>query len=122
MIFRRFTTALGCLALLALAGWMFRPDPPPDDGRIHVRYWEKWTGFEEKAMRKVVNSFNTRQSRIKVDMLSVSQVDQKMLLATAGGNPPDVAGLWDFNVVVYADYNALLPLGMATERRSNGAT
>jgi ABC-type glycerol-3-phosphate transport system substrate-binding protein len=110
---RRLLTALGCFGLVALAAWVFRPDPPPNDGRVHIRYWEKWTGFEEKAMRKVVDTFNARQSRIKVEMLSVSQVDQKMLLATAGGNPPDVAGLWDYNVVVYADDNALLPLGMA---------
>ncbi len=61
-------------------------------------------------MRKVVDTFNARQDRIYVDMLAVSQVDQKMLLATAGGNPPDVAGVWDSNVVVYADYNAIQPL------------
>src|SRR5437868_3720966 len=61
-------------------------------------------------MRKVVDTYNARQNRIRVDMLSVSQVDQKMLLATAGGNPPDVAGLWDYNVIVYADNNAIRPL------------
>jgi multiple sugar transport system substrate-binding protein len=110
---RRIGLGLGCLSLLALAAWAFRPDQEPNDGRVHIRYWEKWTGFEEKAMRRVVDAFNASQGRIYVEMLSVSQVDQKMLLATAGGDPPDVAGLWDFNVVVYADYNALAPLGSA---------
>jgi len=100
---------LGLLVLAACA-WVFRPEGAPADGRVHVRYWEKWTGFEEEAMRKVVDTFNRRQNRIFVDLLAVSQVDQKMLLATAGGNPPDVAGVWDSNVVVYADYNAIQPL------------
>lgn len=106
------TAASALLAVLAVLGcWLvFRPDPPRTDGRVHVRYWEKWTGFEEEAMRRVVDTFNRRQDRIFVDMLAVSQVDQKMLLSTAGGTPPDVAGIWDFNVVVYADYNAIQPL------------
>jgi ABC-type glycerol-3-phosphate transport system substrate-binding protein len=100
------------LAGAAVVGFwlLFRPDPAPADGKIHVRYWEKWSGFEEDAMRKVVDTFNQRQSRIHVDMLSVSQANQKVLLATAGGNPPDVAGLWDYDVVAFADYNALTPL------------
>jgi ABC-type glycerol-3-phosphate transport system substrate-binding protein len=37
-------------------------------------------------------------------------VDQKMLLATAGKNPPDVAGLWTFNLNVFADNGSIIPL------------
>jgi ABC-type glycerol-3-phosphate transport system substrate-binding protein len=107
---RRLAPAV--LALLLLFGfwWLFRPQAAPADGRVHIRYWEKWTGFEEDAMRKVVDAFNARQSRVKVEYLAVSQVNQKMLLATAGGNPPDVAGVWDYDVVTFADYHALRPL------------
>jgi len=106
---RILTCVLG--ALVVLGFWaLFRPDPAPADNKIHVRYWEKWSGFEEEAMRKVVDAFNRKQDRIHVDMLSVSQVNHKMLLATAGGNPPDVAGVWDYDVVVFADYNAIRPL------------
>jgi multiple sugar transport system substrate-binding protein len=107
---RRAASLLGVM-LAVLTFWLlFRPAPAPADGRLHIKYWEKWTGFEGEAMRAVVNAFNRKQSRIFVDMLSVSQVDQKMLLATAGGNPPDVAGLWDYNVIVYADNSAIRPL------------
>lgn len=77
---------------------------------ITITYWEKWTGFEGEAMRAVVDRFNRIQDRIRVELLTVSRVDQKMLLATAGGIPPDVAGLWSYNVNVYADLNAILPL------------
>ncbi len=96
--------AAGLLAGCARSGAATR------DGRLHITYWEKWTGFEADAMRAVVNAFNARQNRIFVDFLSVSQVDQKLLLATAGGNPPDVAGLWSFNTHVLADMNAIQPM------------
>src|SRR4051812_39363698 len=86
---------------LALFLWVYWPRPAPADGRLHIRYWEKWTGFEEDAMRSVVEAFNRKQSRIQVEYLAVSEVNRKMLLATAGGNPPDVAGIWDFDVVTF---------------------
>jgi len=101
----RTVLILLCVALL-LPGCAPGPAAPAD-GRVHVTYWEKWTGFEGDAMRRVVEAFNASQSRIQVDLLTVSQVDQKLLLATAGGNPPDVAGLWSTNTHVYADMNAI---------------
>ncbi len=110
MTVRRIATAVVTLLAIFAFWFVFRPDPAPADGKIHVRYWEKWTGFEENAMRKVVDTFNARQDRIHVDYLAVSEVNKKMILATAGGDPPDVAGLWDYDVVVFADYNALRPL------------
>lgn len=96
------------LGLVFVAGCARHAAPP--DGRVHIAYWEKWTGFEGEAMRAVVDAYNASQSRVFVDLLTVSQVDQKMLLAAAGGNPPDVAGLWSNNTHVYADMNAILPL------------
>ena len=61
-----------------------------NDGKIHVTYWEKWVSFEGVAMQQVVDAFNRSQDRIVVDYYPVSQVDQKTLVATAGGDPPDV--------------------------------
>jgi multiple sugar transport system substrate-binding protein len=81
-----------------------------DDGRVIVRYWEKWTGFESDAVQAVVDDFNKSQDRIFVDMMQVSQPDQKLILATAGGNPPDVSGLWSFTVSSFAEKGALTPL------------
>lgn len=84
--------------------------------RTTVVYWEKWTGDEGEQMRKVVDAFNASQDRIFVKYLSISGVDQKTMLATAGGNPPDVAGLWANNVCQFADAKALTDLtGMARE-------
>ena len=61
--------------------------------RVTITYWEKWTGFEADAMRSVVDDFNASQDRIFVEMSAVSQIDRRLVLATAGGVPPDVAGI-----------------------------
>jgi multiple sugar transport system substrate-binding protein len=117
---RRFGSLIVALILVAGFWYVFKPDAAPADGKVHIRYWEKWTGFEEKAMRNVVDAFNRSQDRIYVEMLSVSAVNQKMLLATAGGNPPDVAGLWEYDVVTFADYDAIRPLDEFCERDGVG--
>jgi len=83
---------------------------------VKVTYWEKWTGFEGDAMQAVVDLFNSKKITnkegkvIKVDMAITSQLDRRLLTATAGGNPPDVAGAWTWLVTVYADKGALLSL------------
>jgi len=84
--------------------------PRAEPGRVRVTYWEKWTDFEYDAMKAVVDEFNRSQNRIHVDLLSISDVGNKTLLAIAGGNPPDIAGLWGANVCQYADDHAVLPL------------
>jgi len=80
-------------------------NPPP--GPVHVVYWEKWTDFEADAMRDVVTAFNKSQNKIYVDYLTISGVENKTLMAIAGGEPPDVAGLYGPNVAQYADDNAI---------------
>ncbi len=84
--------------------------PHHKDHRIHVVYWEKWTGSEGDAIKKVVDYYNTHQNKIKVDLLTISSIQNKTLLAVAGGDPPDVAGLYGPNVTQYADDNAVIPL------------
>jgi len=78
--------------------------------RVNVIYWEKWTGAEGQEMRKVVDAFNKSQDRVFVSYLSISGVDTKTMLATAGGNPPDVAGIWDNQLYEFSDAHALTDL------------
>ncbi len=101
-----------CLAIVACS---HQPQQQTEDGRIVVEYWEHWTGFEGEAMQAVVDDFNASQNRIYVKKLTVSQMDQKVILATAGGNPPDVVGLWSYNVSTYAEKGALTPLNKYLE-------
>src|SRR5262245_55949868 len=73
--------------------------------RIIVRYWEKWAGVEAVAIRQIVDEFNRTvgaERGIWVDLHAVSNVDERMLIATAGGDPPDVAGLYDRYVAQFA--------------------
>ena len=100
---------LGLLGLLSLASCTPKEDARIS-GRLVLEYWEKWTGFEREAMAGVVDDFNNSQDKIYVRFLSVSRIDQKMMLATAGGVPPDVVGLWAINLPSYAENNALMPL------------
>jgi multiple sugar transport system substrate-binding protein len=78
--------------------------------RIVLDYWEKWTGHEGRAMQRIVDDFNRSQDRIVVRYLATSAIDQKSMIAIAGGDPPDVVGLWNYNVPGYAESNALIPL------------
>jgi ABC-type glycerol-3-phosphate transport system substrate-binding protein len=89
---------------------------PPD--RTVIRYWEKWTGVEAQAMQRIVDRFNQTvgaERRIWVDYNAVSNVDRRTLIATAGGDPPDLAGLFDYIVPQFADQGALMPLDELVE-------
>lgn len=92
--------------------------PPSDDsGPRKITYWEKWSGFEGEACGAMVDAFNAKEKAraeaepgyrpIEVAHVSVSKIEQKLLVAIAGGNPPDVAGLYSWIVTAYADKGAL---------------
>lgn len=100
--------------VLTFAAWAIaletRADHVEKDGKIHVAYWEKWVGFEGVAVQAAIDAFNRSQNRIIVDYYQTSEIDRKTLVATAGGDPPDVAGLWVQNIATYADAAGLQPL------------
>ncbi|MEI9939472.1 MAG: ABC transporter substrate-binding protein [Pseudomonadota bacterium] len=87
----------------------------------HITYWEKWTGFEGEAMDAVIDDFNAKEvaharsdpnyAPIEVQKVTISKIEQKLLIAIAGGNPPDIAGQYSFCVAAYADNGALTDLG-----------
>ena len=85
-------------------------EPKTHGDRVVVTYWAGWTDFEADAMQKVVDAFNAKQDKIWVDYLSVSNADDKTMMATAGRIPPDVASLVGTNLPLYAYYQAIVPL------------
>lgn len=99
--------AAGGLAFAALGP---RGAKERTDGRLVLDYWEKWTQHEGDAMRVVVDEFNKSQDRLFVRYLVTAGIDQKTLIAVAGGNPPDVVGLWNYNVPLYAETGAIVPM------------
>lgn len=105
--------ALGGLAAAGLAFVAFGPRGGAEElarGRIVLNYWEKWTRHEGDAMVKVIDAFNRSQDRIFVRYIVTSDIGQKSLVAIAGGDPPDVIGLYAFNIPPYAESRAILPL------------
>jgi multiple sugar transport system substrate-binding protein len=106
------------VAVLAASGLgllIFGPragDKFPKDCVI-VDYWEKWTGSEEAAMRKIVDDFNStvgHDKHIYVRYLSTSGIEQKTLVSIAAGTPPDVAGLYNQNIPQFSALDSLEPL------------
>jgi multiple sugar transport system substrate-binding protein len=79
--------------------------------RVKIVYWEKWSGFEGQAIRDAVDHFNkTNKKKIYVELTIQGDITQKTKIATAGGDPPDLAGLYSPDVPVFASQNALMPL------------
>jgi ABC-type glycerol-3-phosphate transport system substrate-binding protein len=109
--------ALGALVLGGAAFVAFGPDSGKDrlrkkyPGRVILDYWEKWPGAEALAMQSICEDFNRSQDRIYVRFLTMGgAIDQKALVAIAGGNPPDVLGLYAYNVPHFAESGAIVPL------------
>ena len=100
---------LGAFLLMLPGGaaW-FGPDEP--EQAVEVTLWTNWAGFEKEALDGIVEDFNRSQDEVRVRCLNVSQLERKLLLATAGGNPPDLAALPYGALPVYAENNALIPL------------
>jgi multiple sugar transport system substrate-binding protein len=109
------TIVVSVLSLLGIYIIILGPraiDKTPTDAVV-IDYWEKWTGDEGTDMGTIVNDFNTTvglQKHIFVRYISTSNCNQKTLIATASGIPPDVAGLYDGNLVQFASRDALMPL------------
>lgn len=103
---------IGALGAGAVAYAVLGPrgarDVPP--GRVILDYWEKWTGNEGQAMQRLVDEFNASQDRIFVRYFSLSAISQKAMVAIAGGDPPDILGLWSFAHPTFAEAGSLLRL------------
>lgn len=105
---RVFLSAMGAAA----AGYALWPRTPKSHGsiprgRVVVEYWEKWTGTEAAAVQSLVDEFNASQDRIWVRRLSVSEIVPKTMVAIGGGDPPDVVGLYSYNVAPFAESGAV---------------
>lgn len=109
---------LGAIGVGAAGFAVFGPSPRREvpRGRVVLDYWEKWTGAEGLAMQRLVDRFNESQTEIYVRYLSIGSIDQKAMIAVAGGAPPDVLGLWSFNIPAFAEAGALMELdGLAAD-------
>ncbi len=113
--------AVSAAAALLLLAWTFTPSPPPrvqaavpaGHRRIPVYYWHMWAAQWRPVMTHVVDEFNRSQDKYEVIPLQVPtppEGDQKFLLATAGGDPPDVMAQWTPAISAWAQAGSLRPL------------
>src|SRR5437879_1884369 len=111
-----FTRRLA-LSTIAVAGagailWPYTPKSRRSvpSGRVGLTYWEKWPGIEGLALQKVVDRFNESQSRSWGHLVAVGDIAAKAMVAIGGGDPPDLVGLYSYNVPGYAEARAVIPL------------
>jgi multiple sugar transport system substrate-binding protein len=116
---RKFTTNLVVLLACCVLLVSCAPDRTEYyDGKKVIEYWEKWGGFEADAMRVIVDEYNESQDKYYVQYVADagSQIDRKLMISIAGGNPPDISGFWDDRLISYVQNGALTPLDGLMEK------
>ncbi len=85
------------------------PLPP---GRREVIFWHFWGGHDRQVVEQIVARFNASQNEHFVRAIAMpgSNVDLKLFLGVAGGQPPDVVNQDDPIVADWAARGALTPL------------
>ena len=92
------------------SGEIASPSARNDKRITEITYWQYWTGFEGKAIEKLVDKFNKTHSDIKVKILTISEPRKKTLLSIIGGTPPDVISSIAAWVPELASRGAIVPL------------
>lgn len=78
-------------------------------GRTILDYWEKWTGIEGLALDRIIDRFNTTQDRTWIRRIPIADIVPKAMVAIGGGDPPDLVGLYSFNIPHFAESLAAIP-------------
>ncbi|MFB3896384.1 MAG: ABC transporter substrate-binding protein [bacterium] len=79
--------------------------------KTSITYWTGWSGHELEIQRKLINRFNETHPNIQVNIFSVAGSYEKVKIAFAAGDPPDVcSAIWADDLAGYAMRGALIPL------------
>lgn len=82
------------------------------DGRKEVVFWHFWGGADRDVVEDVVARFNSHQSEhfVRAVAMPGNNLDMKLFMAIAGGDPPDVINQDDPIVADWAERGAILSL------------
>ncbi|MBW7455872.1 ABC transporter substrate-binding protein [Paenibacillus sepulcri] len=80
-----------------------------------VTLWYLWGGAEGEVLEGLIKKFNESQDKYVVEGLSVPD-EQKVKIAIAGGNGPDLTDSFASNVAQYAEEGIALELDSLIER------
>lgn len=102
--------AIGVVAYPLLKPDDFHTQVPPD--REEVVFWHFWGGEDRDVVESIVDRFNSRQDRYFVRAVAMpgNNLDVKVFLAVAGGDPPDLINQDDPIIADWAKRGALTPL------------
>ncbi len=83
---------------------------------VEVTFWRHEHDPEEKAMKRLIKSFEEEHPNIKVKMEIKTDYETALRTALAGGNAPDIMQIDSPTLASYANNGALLPLDAFYER------
>lgn len=96
-----------CLGIFFLAGGREHRV----NGKTRITYWTGWTGPELKILQSLVDEYNQSHGDVFVKMTSIGGSYQKMKIAFAAGDTPDVcSSVWADDIADYALRGGLTPL------------
>lgn len=108
---------LGAVAVLALAGCSGQGTSNDNGGSqsggtITLTFWNGQTGPDGPAMKKVIDSFNSSQSKVKIKNVTMpwDTLYQKLLTSAASKGGPDIVALDFSNLPKYAGQGLFQPL------------
>jgi multiple sugar transport system substrate-binding protein len=92
-----------CLLMLLVSGWCTQVF-----AATTVTMWYNWASVEEEILLSLVEKYNKMQTDIVIE--AVKEDHNKLLVAIAGGAPPDVSQVPGESIFDMAQRNLLLPL------------
>ena len=114
---------LGLMAALAACGGSKTPPaasaPAGGNGgatytgpNVTVKFWNGFTGADGVGIKQIVDKFNSKNPKIKVEMNVYQWADffQKMPAAVASGNGPNVAAMHVDDIGTAAAQNTIVPI------------
>jgi len=106
---KRFTISL--VVVLALFCGCGSRQNAQKKNRTEIVYWTGWTGQEMDVLQRIIDRFNASQDRIYCRMVTIAGVYQKVRIAFAGGDVPDLTScIWAEEFSSYAIRGVLEPL------------
>lgn len=108
---------LQCIAfaiaiLLLLCGCRQPPSTPPDAPE-EVIFWHFWGGRDRAVVDSIVDAFHASQNRYRVRAIAMpgNNLQAKLFLSVAGGDPPDLVNQDDPVLADWARRGLVEPLG-----------
>ncbi len=104
-----------CLLAAGMVSAQGQAEPVQKEGPSTVSFWYLWGGVEGEKVEAMIDKFNASQDEYIVEGLSVPD-GQKIQVAIAAGDGPDVTDTFSSLTASYADKGILEPLGAYIER------